>query len=93
MPEMMARVEAADFETWLRSHRSQAGQRHGYGMADGPIYRDVDDPNAAFVHIHVEDLARAGQWFQTSEFVKAIRRAGVIRREFYLADRQERPAT
>jgi hypothetical protein len=51
MPEMMARVEAEDFDTWLRSHRSQAGQRRGYGMVDGPIYRDVDDPNAAFVHI------------------------------------------
>lgn len=93
MPEMMARVEAEDFETWLRSHRSQAGQRRGYGMTDGPIYRDVDDPNAAFVHIHVEDLARAGQWFQTNEFMEATRQAGVIRREFYLADKQERPAT
>jgi len=93
MPEMMARVEAEEFDTWLRSHRSQAGQRRGYGMVDGPIYRDVDDPNAAFVHIHVEDLARAGQWFQTNEFMEATRKAGVIRREFYLAHKQERPAT
>ncbi len=73
--------------------RSQAGQRRGYGMADGPIYRDVDDPNAAFVHIHVKDLARAGQWLQTNEFMEATRQAGVIRREFYLAHKQERPAT
>ena len=93
MPDMMARVEAEDLETWLRSHRSQAEQRRVYGMTDGPIYRDVDDPNAAFVRIHVEDLARAGQWFQTKEFAKATSRAGVIRREFYLADKQERPAT
>jgi len=54
---------------------------------------DVDSPNAAFVHIHVEDLARAGQWFRTNEFREATRLAGVIRREFYLADKQERPAT
>jgi heme-degrading monooxygenase HmoA len=93
MPEMMARVEAEDFDTWLRSHRSQAAQRRGYGMTDGPIYRDVADPNAAFVHIHVEDLARARQWFRTSEFMAATRQAGVIRREFYPADKQERPAT
>jgi hypothetical protein len=73
MPEMMPRAEAEDFETWLRSHRSQAGQRLGYGMTDGPIYRDVDDSNAAFVHIHVEDLGRAGQWFQTNEFMEATR--------------------
>ena len=93
MPEMMARVEAEDFERWLRSHRSQAEQRRGYGMTDGPIYRDVDNPNAAFVHTHVEDLVRAGRWFQTQEFMEAARRAGVVRREFYLADNQERPAT
>ena len=93
MPEMMARVEAEDFETWLRSHRSQAGQRLRYGMTDGPIYRDVDDPNAAFVHIHVEDLARAGQWFRTNEFMEATKQAGVIRRVFYLAEMLERPAT
>jgi heme-degrading monooxygenase HmoA len=93
MPEMMARVEVEDFDTWLRSHRSQAAQRRGYGMTDGPIYRDVQDRNAAFVHIHVEDLARAGQWFQTNEFLQATRRAGVIRREFYLADKQGRPGT
>ena len=65
MPEIMARVEAEDFDRWLQSHRAQAGQRCAYGMTDGPIYRDVDSPNAAFVHIHVEDLARAGQWFRT----------------------------
>jgi len=93
MTEMMARVEAEDFEMWLRSHRSQAEQRLAYGMTDGPIYRDVDSPNAAFVHIHVEDLARAGQWFRTNEFKEATRQARVIRREFYLADKQERPAT
>ena len=86
MPEMMARVEVEDFGTWLGNHRSQAEQRRGYGMTDGPIYRDVQDPNAAFVHIHVEDLARARQWFRTDEFMQATRRAGVIRREFYLAE-------
>ena len=89
MPEMMARIEAEDFERWLRSHRSQADKRRSYGMTDGPIYRDLDDPNAAFVHIHVEDLDRAGQWFRTAEFTQATRQAGVIRREFYLADRQQ----
>lgn len=93
MPEMMARVEVEDFGTWLRSHRSQAEQRRGYGMTDGPIYRDVQDPNAAFVHIHVEDLARARQWFRTNEFMQATKRAGVIRREFYLAEVEGRPGS
>jgi heme-degrading monooxygenase HmoA len=88
MPDMMARVEAEDFDTWLSSHRSQSARRMTYGMTDGPIYRDVDNPNAAFVHIYVEDLARARQWFQTKEFTQATKQAMVIRREFYLAERQ-----
>jgi heme-degrading monooxygenase HmoA len=93
MPDMMARIETEDFDTWLRSHRSQARRRSAYGMTDGPIYRDVDNPNAAFVHIRVEDLNRASEWFRTEEFAEATRQAGVIRREFYLAEKQEPPQT
>ena len=83
MPEMMARVEVEDFERWLTSHRSQAGKRAEYGMVDGPIYRDIDDANAAFVHLHVKDLAEARAWFRTEEFARATTTAGVIRREFF----------
>jgi hypothetical protein len=41
MPEMMARVEAEDFDTWLRSHRSQATQRRGYGISVACAGRQV----------------------------------------------------
>ena len=84
MPEMMARVEVEDFDRWLTNHRSQSGRRAGYGMTDGPVYRDVDDPNAAFVHLHVVDLVQARQWFLTEEFARATRDAGVLRREFFV---------
>ena len=84
MPEMMARVEVEDFERWLTNHRSQAPARARYGMTDGPVYRDVEDANAAFVHLHVVDLAEARQWFQTEEFAQATRNAGVLRREFFV---------
>jgi hypothetical protein len=84
MPEMLARVEVKDFQTWLVNHRSQSEARTGYGMVDGPIYRDIDDPNAAFVQIHTEDLAKAREWFQTEEFARSTEKAGVIRREFFI---------
>lgn len=83
MPELLARVEVHDFETWLVNHQSQREARAGYGMIDGPVYRDIEDPNAAFVHIHTEDLARAGEWFQTEEFARSTEKAGVVRREFF----------
>jgi hypothetical protein len=85
MPEMLARVEVEDFQTWLLNHRSQSGARARYGMVDGPIYRDIDDPNAAFVQIHAKDLAKAREWFQTEEFARSTANAGVIRREFFMA--------
>ena len=62
-------------------------------MADGPIYRDVDDPKAAFVHIHVEDLTRAGAMIPEERVHGGVQAGGVIRREFCLADKQGRPAT
>jgi hypothetical protein len=83
MPEMLARVEVEDFQTWLVNHRSQSGARARYGMTDGPIYRDIDDPNAAFVQIHAKDLAKAQEWFRTEEFARSTEKAGVLRREFF----------
>jgi hypothetical protein len=62
-------------------------------MTDGPIYRDVENPDAAFVHIHVEDLAKGRAMMPESQFMEATRQAGVIRRGFYLASKQERPTT
>ena len=89
MPHMMTRVEVGDFDTWLEIHLSNAQNRRAYGMIDGPIYRDINDPNAALVHIIVEDMARAGQWFQTDAFKEANRRSTAVRRDFYLAEKQE----
>ena len=88
MPEMMARVEVRDFQTWLSNHRSQSDKRAEYGMEDGPIYRDIDDVNAAFVHLHVQDLAKAREWFRTEEFARSTRNAGVVRRDFFVTDIQ-----
>lgn len=87
MPEMMARVEAEDFDVWLNTHREHSNDRASFGMTDGPIYRDIQDPKAALVHIHVEDLERAMQWFQSAAFKEATQRATVVRRDFYLAEK------
>ena len=47
-------------------------------MTDGPVYRDIDNPNAALFHIHVENLDRAMQWFRTDTFKEATKRATVV---------------
>ena len=86
MPELMARVETEDFQTWLVNHRSQSAARAAYGMEDGPIYRDIEDPDAAFVQIHTKDLARAREWFLTEEFARSTEKAGVVHRDFFTVD-------
>jgi heme-degrading monooxygenase HmoA len=88
MPHIMARVEVGDFGTWLETHLSNAENRRVYGMVDGPIYRDIEDPNAVLVHIVAQDVARVGEWFQSDAFKEADRRSTAVRRDFYLAEKQ-----
>ena len=63
--------------------------RKTYGITDGPVYRDVDNPNAALFHIMVESLPRAMEWFQSQQFKEATARAKVTGREFYLAEKRQ----
>jgi heme-degrading monooxygenase HmoA len=92
MAEIMARVEVGDFDAWLKTHLENSDNRRSFGMIDGPIYRDIDNSNAVFVHTHVEDLDRAMQWFETDAFKEATKRSTAIRRDFFLAEKQGPPA-
>lgn len=86
MAELMVRVEAESFDAWLATHYDHVADRKAHGMADGPVYRDIDDPNAALFHIHVEDMERAMEWFRSETFRRATKRATVTRRELYTAE-------
>ena len=81
MPDIMIRVEAEDYDAWLKTHYDHVEDRHSYGMTNGPVYRDIDNPNAALFHIHVENLDRAMQWFRTDTFKEASMRATVVGRD------------
>ena len=89
MTDIMIRVEAEDYDAWLKTHYDHVEDRHSYGMTDGPVYRDIDNSNAALFHIHVENLDRAMQWFRTDTFKEATKRATVVGRDFYLAEKQQ----
>jgi hypothetical protein len=91
MQHIMIRVETQDYEAWLRVHYQHEADRRAYGMTDGPVYRDITDPNAALFHIHAADLDRALAWFSSPTFRDATQRATVTGREFYLAQEQARP--
>ena len=89
MTDIMIRVEAEDYDAWLKTHYDHVEDRHSYGMTDGPVYRDIDNSNSALFHIHVENLDRAMQWFRTDTFKEATKRATVVGRDFYLAEQQQ----
>ena len=89
MTDIMIRVEAEDYDAWLKTHYDHVEDRHSYGMTDGPVYRDIDNSNSALFHIHVENLDRAMQWFRTDTFKEATKRATVVGRDFYLAEKQQ----
>jgi hypothetical protein len=89
MTELIARVEVKDFDAWLRVHRENAAKRAEYGMTDGPIYRDIDNPNALLVHTHVDDLGRAQEWFASEAFKAASGQSTAVGREFYAAERHQ----
>ena len=38
---LMIRVEAEDYDAWLKTHYDHVEDRHSYGMTDGPVYRDI----------------------------------------------------
>ncbi len=84
----MARVKVADFDTWLRVHRANTENRRTFGIIDGPIYRDIDEPNAILVHTSTDDPSRAAHWFQSDAFKEATAASGAIRRTFYAATEQ-----
>jgi hypothetical protein len=88
MQHIMIRISTADYDAWLRTHHQYAPERASYGIQDGPVYRDITDPNAALFHITVEDMGRAMQWFSSDTFKTATQQARVTGREFYLAERK-----
>jgi hypothetical protein len=58
-------------------------------MTDGPIHRDIDDPSAALVHLHVEDLGRAMLWFGTAACEEASAKSTAAGRDIYVATRYQ----
>ena len=83
-------VEAENFDQWFPAHDGQQEARKAYGITDGPFYRDSTNPNKALVHLNVENIDRAMEWFKSAEFQGAAKRAGNVRREIWIAEKLAR---
>jgi hypothetical protein len=82
---IMIRVTPEDYERWIAEHDGAQQARLEFGITDGPVYRDVKDPNTVLLHLDVEDLDRARGWFGDDRFKAAAQRAGQVSREIYFA--------
>jgi len=85
---ILIRVKPTDHERWLREHMAASEARREYGITDGPVYRDVENPNIALVHLNIEDLERAMKWFQSDRFKEGAKRAGIVERELWIAQKR-----
>lgn len=83
---IIIRVVPEDYDIWFEAHSSQEEARLAYGMTDGPFYRDANNSNIALVHLNVENLGRAMEWFQSDAFQGASKRAGKVEREVWIGE-------
>jgi hypothetical protein len=83
---LLLRVTPVDFDSWLTAHQAASEARRSYGITDGPLYRDVADPNVALVHLDVEDIDKALAWFGSDAFRVASQGVGVRQRRLWVAE-------
>ena len=85
---IMIWLHTDDYDKWQKIHDGYAEERKGYGIVDDFVYRDVRDPQAALVHLVVEDVPRAQAWVQTDEFKNGTAAAKVTDRKIYIAEQR-----
>jgi hypothetical protein len=83
---LLLRVTPVHFGSWLTAHQAASEARRSYGITDGPLYRDVADPNIALVHLDVEDIDKALAWFGSDAFRVASQGVGVRQRRLWVAE-------
>ena len=88
MEHIMIWLRTEDYDRWQGIHDGFVEQRKEYGIAEDHVYRDVNDPSAAFVHLVVDDAAQAMQWTQAPQFKSGTVAAKVTDRAIYSAERR-----
>ena len=85
---IIIRVGPQNFDIWRKEHDGQQEARLAYGITDGPFYHDERNPDTVLVHLNVENLDRAMEWFKSDAFREAAQRAGNVQREIWIAQKR-----
>ncbi|MCI0550264.1 MAG: hypothetical protein L0287_04865 [Anaerolineae bacterium] len=86
---ILIRVTPEDFDLWRREHDGHREARAAFGITDGPFYVEESNSKVALVHLNVEDMDRAMQWFKTDAFREATKRAGNVKREIWFSQKKD----
>ena len=88
MEHIMIWLRTDDYDRWQGIHDSFVKERKEYGITEDHVYRDVNDPSAALVHLVVDEAGRAMQWTQTDQFKSGTVASKVTDRAIYSAERR-----
>lgn len=78
---IMIRVTPADYDRWIAEHNGAKSDRLEYGLTDGPVYKDIDEPGTVLIQLETDDIDRARGWFADQRFKDGVVRAGKVKRE------------
>jgi hypothetical protein len=75
---MIVRHRVADFDAWRRVYEDHGRVRNRYGIGEGSLHRDADDPSMVTVVLKAADLGPAREFAGTADLKDTMLRAGVI---------------
>jgi hypothetical protein len=78
---IMIRVTPTDYDRWIAEHDGAKDHRLEYGLTDGPVYRDMSEPDTVLIQLETDDIDRARGWFADPRFKEGAMRAGKVQRE------------
>lgn len=93
MPYTLVRHRVKDYSAWKPVYDENVPDRTQYGVKQGIIFRDEDDPNEIVVLQEWEDEKRAREFFSLRELREVMLRAGVEGEpEIEFLDELDRPS-
>ncbi len=84
MPYSLSRVKIDDYVKFKSGFDEASALRRAYGAKGAKLFRDVDDPDDITLLVEWDNFEDARKFLQAEEVREALKRAGVIKAEFYL---------
>jgi uncharacterized protein (DUF1330 family) len=78
MPTIIVRHTVKDFDAWKPYYDEHATSRERYGIHDGGLYREAEEPRNVVMVFQTDDIDRAQEFFTSEELRETMQKAGVV---------------